>query len=414
MVHQQTSLHGAVTAAAFLLGAVVVASLVLSNREWLKRNAAQGTGQNARQRRQQQRQSNGSESDNRPDGPDGSDGPDGRTVADSVAGLVGGTPLVRIASLSAATGCTILGKAEFLSAGGSTKDRVALAAICDAESRGLIAPHCGCVVFEGTVGSTGISLAVIARAKGYGCHIVMPDDQALEKYALLEALGATVEKVRPVSIVDQGHYVNVARRRAEEMNQIAAKTGSKARGYFCDQFENMANFKTHLETTGPEIYKATQGKIDAIVMGAGTGGTLAGVAHYLKPKVPNLKVILADPEGSGLYNKVKFNVMYAPEQAEGKRKRHQVDTIVEGIGINRVTSIGSLLLDGCVDDAIRVTDQEAFEMSRLLMQKDGLFLGSSSAVNCVAALRVAKMLGPGHVVVTVLCDHGSRHMSKFW
>ncbi|KAL2912309.1 Cysteine synthase 2 [Polyrhizophydium stewartii] len=331
-----------------------------------------------------------------------------------VAGLIGNTPLVRIASLSAATGCEILAKAEFTSVGGSTKDRVALAIIQDAEERGLITPNTGCTVFEGTVGSTGISLAVIARAKGYLCHIVMPDDQAKEKYEILEALGATVERVRPVSIVDKDHYVNVARRRAEDMNRIADDTGSLARGFFCDQFENLANYRTHLSTTGPEILAQTRGRIDAFVMGAGTGGTLAGVAHFLKPRVPGLCVVLADPEGSGLFNKVMFNVLYASEQAEGKRKRHQVDTIVEGVGINRLTAIINLALDGSIDDAVRVTDAEAVEMSRFLMREDGLFVGSSSAVNCVAAVRTARKLGPGHTIVTLLCDHGSRHLTKFW
>ncbi|KAI8917439.1 tryptophan synthase beta subunit-like PLP-dependent enzyme [Entophlyctis helioformis] len=336
-------------------------------------------------------------------------------TVDGVVGLIGNTPLIRIESLSAASGCNILAKAEFLNVGGSTKDRIALGIIQDAEDRGLIAPHTGCTIFEGTVGSTGISLAVIARAKGYNCHIVMPDDQAKEKYDILEALGATVERVRPVSIVDKGHFVNVARRRADEMNAAADEAGSAARGYFCDQFENLANYKTHLQTTGPEIYEQTKGCIDAIVLGAGTGGTLAGVAHYLKPRIPKLHVVLADPDGSGLYNKVKFNVMYASEQAEGKRKRHQVDTIVEGVGINRLTSNLALALEsGSITDAVHVTDSQAVEMSRFLMREDGLFVGSSSAVNCVAAFQTAKKLGPGHTIVTMLCDSGTRHLTKFW
>ncbi|KAH6562359.1 hypothetical protein BASA50_006557 [Batrachochytrium salamandrivorans] len=331
-----------------------------------------------------------------------------------VAGLIGNTPLIRLHSLSEATGCEILAKAEFMNVGGSTKDRIALGIIEDAEVRGLIQPNCGCTIFEGTVGSTGISLAVIARAKGYLCHIVMPDDQAQEKYAIIEALGAFVEKVRPVSIVDTNHYVNIARRRAEEMNLAADATSSAARGFFCDQFENMANFKTHLRVTGPEIFADVNGHLDAFVMGAGTGGTLGGVAHFLKPLLPDLKIVLADPDGSGLFNKVKHNVMYTPEQAEGKRRRHQVDTIVEGIGNNRITSILRLVLDGCVDDAVRVSDQDAVEMSRYLMREEGLFVGSSSAVHCVAVCRVAKQLGPGHTLLTLLCDHGSRHLTKFW
>ncbi|EGF77872.1 hypothetical protein BATDEDRAFT_27182 [Batrachochytrium dendrobatidis JAM81] len=337
-----------------------------------------------------------------------------QTIAQGVSGLIGNTPLIYIKSLSDATNCSIYAKAEFMNVGGSSKDRIALGIIEDAERRGLIQPYCGCTLFEGTVGSTGISLAVIARAKGYLCHIVMPDDQAKEKYEIIEALGALVEKVRPVSIVDPDHYVNIARRRAEEMNIAADMHGSMARGYFCNQFENMANYQTHLTTTGPEVYSNLNGKMDAFVMGAGTGGTLAGVSDYLKPRIPNLKVVLADPDGSGLYNKLKFNILYTPEQAEGKRRRHQIDTIVEGIGNTRITAILKLLFNGCIDDAVQVSDQDAIEMSRFLMREEGLFIGSSSAVNCVAACRVAKQLGPGHTIVTMLCDHGSRHLTKFW
>ncbi|KAJ3160644.1 hypothetical protein HDU86_000403 [Geranomyces michiganensis] len=402
---------------------------------------------------------------------------DGDQIRDGVAGLIGNTPLFRINSLSDATGCEVLAKAEFMSVGGSTKDRVALGIIdevwarnrlaataenrdkAQAEAAGLIVPHRGDTIFEGTVGSTGISLAVIARARGYRCHIVMPDDQATEKYTLLEKLGATVEKVRPVSIVDRSHFVNLARRRAFEMNkeadrldaaQAAAEddAGAEARssgtlnastsstgtttpssssrwlsekptgaprGYFCDQFENLANFHTHYSTTGPELYHQTNGKIDALVLGAGTGGTLAGLTRYLKPRVRNLFVVLADPTGSGLYHKVKHGVMYAPTEREGSRKRHQVDTVVEGVGINRLTkNFSKIVKTGYIDEAVHVDDREAVEMSRYLVRQDGLFVGSSSALNCVAAVRVARQLGPGHTIVTLICDHGTRHLTKFW
>ncbi|KAI9101996.1 tryptophan synthase beta subunit-like PLP-dependent enzyme [Phlyctochytrium arcticum] len=331
-----------------------------------------------------------------------------------VESLIGNTPLFQIRSLSAATGCIILAKAEFLNVGGSTKDRVALSVICGAEKAGLIQPGRGDTLFEGTVGSTGISLAVIAKAKGYKCHIVMPDDQAKEKYALLERLDATVEKVRPVSIVDKNHFVNLARKRAEEMNIKADLEGSGPRGFFCDQFENLANYQVHYQTTGPEIYEQTKGKLDAVVLGAGTGGTLAGVVHYLRPLLPNLAAVLADPSGSGLYHKVKHGVMYSPLEAEGTRRRHQVDTVVEGVGINRLTRNFEKVAKGWLNDAVRVTDQEAVEMSRYLVKKDGLFVGSSSAVNCVAAVRVARALGPGHTIVTMINDHGTRHLTKFW
>ncbi|KAI8899085.1 tryptophan synthase beta subunit-like PLP-dependent enzyme [Globomyces pollinis-pini] len=335
-------------------------------------------------------------------------------VANGVEDLIGNTPMVKIKSLSKATGCTILAKAEFLNVAGSPKDRVALSIINQAEKDGLISPNTNCCIFEGTVGSTGISLATIAKAKGYKCHIVMPDDVAVEKSELLMKLGATVELVKPCSIVDPNHFVNLAKKRANDMNVTADNLSSKERGFFCNQFENLANFDAHFTTTGPEIFQQTGGEIDAIVMGAGTGGTLAGITHYLKPKIPHLKVVLADPEGSGLYNKVKFNVMYAKQEAEGTRKRHQVDTIVEGVGINRLTANFKKLLGGWIDDAIRVTDIEAVEMSRYLVREDGIFVGSSSAVNCVAAVRLAKQLGPGHTIVTILCDHGSRHFTKFW
>ncbi|SAM03736.1 hypothetical protein [Absidia glauca] len=330
------------------------------------------------------------------------------TVVEGVDGLIGNTPLMKIRSLSEATGCTILGKAEFMNPGGSSKDRVALNIIRSAEEQGILTPHKGSTVFEGTVGSTGISIAMIARAKGYKAWIVMPDDQAQEKYQLLEKLGAHVQKVRPVSIIDKNQFVNLARVQASRFGD------DKRVGYFADQFENEANFYAHYQATGPEIYQQTQGgHLDALVLGAGTGGTLSGLTCYLKARVAHLKVFLADPQGSGLYNKVKYNTMYAPTEKEGTRRRHQVDTVVEGIGVNRLTrnfDLGRRL----VDDAYRVTDEEAVKMSRFLVREDGLFLGSSSAVNCVAAVRVARQLGPGHVIVTLLNDSGQRHLTKFW
>ncbi|KAG0243456.1 hypothetical protein BGX31_010649 [Mortierella sp. GBA43] len=322
--------------------------------------------------------------------------------------------MVRIKSLSEATGCEILAKAEFLNPGGSTKDRVALSMINTAERDHILTPGNGSTIFEGTVGSTGISLAMIARARGYNAWIVMPDDVALEKSQLLEKLGAHVEKVRPVSIVDKNQFVNLAKRRAQEFGKDDKKGESSGKiGFFADQFENLANFEAHYTTTGPEIYKQTQGRIDAVVMGAGTGGTLAGVAKYLKALLPNIRTYLADPQGSGLFNKVKYNVMYSSTEKEGKRKRHQVDTVVEGVGINRLTR-NFAMSEGFIDDAIRVTDQEAIDMARYLVHKEGLFIGSSSAVNCVAAVRIARELGPGHTIVTLLCDSGQRHLTKFW
>ncbi|KAK2875404.1 hypothetical protein FQN49_001630 [Arthroderma sp. PD_2] len=363
-------------------------------------------------------------------------------IVDGIEGCIGNTPLVRIRSLSEATGCEILAKAEFLNgAGGSPKDRVALGMIQEAEENGLLTPFVGDAIYEGTVGSTGISLATLARARGYLAHICMPSDQSTEKSNLLLKLGAVVDRVPPAPIVETSHFVNRARRLAQshgpensparesspfEKPNIELMTSEAAakqsRGFFADQFENSANWKAHYRTTGPEIYVQCEGKLDAFVAGAGTGGTIAGVARYLKPRLSNMTVVLADPQGSGLYNRVRYGVMFDTKEREGTRRRQQVDSIVEGIGINRVTAnfeAGREL----VDDAVRVTDAQAIAMARWLVEKDGIFVGSSSAVNlginesgCAgfAAVKTALKLGPGHRVVTILCDSGTRHLSKFW
>jgi cysteine synthase len=331
-----------------------------------------------------------------------------------IEGCIGHTPLVEIKSLSDATGRTILAKAEFLNgAGNSTKDRVALSMIQEAEADGLLVPGRGDTIYEGTVGSTGISLAALARAKGYRAHICMPDDQSMEKSDLLLALGATVERVPVAPITSPDHFVNLAARRAREHTE-AADTAS--RGFFADQFESPANYAAHLRTTGPEILAQTGGRVDAFVAGAGTGGTIAGVARYLKEDAglgAGVCVVLADPQGSGLYNKVRFGVMYSPTEREGTRRRTQVDSIVEGVGINRTTR-NFLAGRDCIDTAVRVTDDQACRMARWLVEHDGLFCGSSSAVNCVAAVVTAMTLPEGSQVVTILCDQGTRHLSKFY
>ncbi|KAE8125388.1 hypothetical protein FH972_020201 [Carpinus fangiana] len=351
---------------------------------------------------------------------------------------IGNTPLIRINSLSEATGCEILGKCEFLNPGGSVKDRVAVKIIEEALELGELAQ--GGVVTEGSAGSTAISLATVAPAYGCKCHVVIPDDAAIEKSQILEALGATVERVRPVSITHTDHYVNIARRRALEANEVASKhrksdqmdgkpvkqingytSGEEKQssallnngrgGFFADQFENLANFRAHYEGTGPEILEQTGGNLDAFVAAAGTGGTVAGVSKFLQEKVPNVKSFLVDPPGSGLFNKVTRGVMYTREEAEGRRLKNPFDTITEGIGINRLTQN---FLMAKLDGAFRGTDMEAVEMSRFLLKNDGLFLGSSSAMNCVGAVRVAQSIGPGHTIVTILCDNGMRHLSKFY
>ncbi|KAI0267036.1 PALP-domain-containing protein [Gloeopeniophorella convolvens] len=385
-------------------------------------------------------------------------------VLDGVTGLIGNTPLIRINSLSDALGVEILGKAEYLNPGGSVKDRVALRMIEDAEREGLLHPYTGSRIFEGTVGSTGISIATIARARGYDTTIIMPDDVAIEKVKALEALGADVERVRPASI-----YVNLAReyalhfssththgapasalppdhthahtlKRSDSAVVVTTATPNgtghstptanghanghappaealrtRPRGFFADQFENRSNFDAHFDGTGPEIWRQTDGALAAFVAGAGTGGTLAGTGQFLKSMADDVLVVLADPEGSGLYNKVKHGVMYDRREAEGTRRRHQVDTVIEGIGINRVTRNIELALP-VVDDAFRITDAEAVSMARFLVQRDGLFLGSSSAANLVACVKLVRKMGwcAGEKVVTVLCDSGTRHYSKFW
>ncbi|KAM4102669.1 hypothetical protein ACJW30_06G019100 [Castanea mollissima] len=310
---------------------------------------------------------------------------------------IGNTPLIRINSLSDATGCEILGKCEFLNPGGSVKDRVAVKIIEEALESGKLAQ--GGVVTEGSAGSTAISLATVAPAYGCKCHVVIPDDAAIEKSQIIESLGATVERVRPVSITHRDHF-----------KQSLALPHNCKGGFFADQFENLANFRAHNEGTGPEIWDQTGGSLDAFVAAAGTGGTVAGVSRFLQEKNPNIKCFLIDPPGSGLFNKVTRGVMYTREEAEGQRLKNPFDTITEGIGINRLTQN---FMMAKLDGAFRGTDLEAVEMSRFLLKNDGLFLGSSSAMNCVGAVRVAQSIGPGHTIVTILCDSGMRHLSKF-
>ncbi|KEY81601.1 cysteine synthase [Aspergillus fumigatus] len=315
-------------------------------------------------------------------------------IVDGIEGCIGNTPLLRIKSLSDATGCEILGKAEFLNgAGQSSKDRVALSMIeivCDMWPRSLLMPK--------------INLQRPSKKVRPEFHwLVLPEQRATSLTC------AIVDRVPPAPIVEKDNFVN----RARALAQAQTLSPSGGRGFFADQFENEANWRAHYNGTGPEIYAQCNGKLDAFVAGAGTGGTISGVALFLKPRIPNLSVVLADPQGSGLYNRVRFGVMFDIKEREGTRRRRQVDTIVEGIGINRVTAnfeAGKEL----VDDAVRVTDAQALAMARWLVEKDGIFVGSSSAVNCFAAVKTAMKLGPGHRIVTILSDSGSRHLSRFW
>ncbi|KAJ7092007.1 PALP-domain-containing protein [Mycena belliarum] len=348
-------------------------------------------------------------------------------VLNGITGLIGNTPLFRVPSLSDALGVEILAKAEFLNPGGSVKDRVAVRILDDAERQGLLHPHTGSRIFEGTSGSTGISLAMVARARGYDATIITPDDMAAEKLHALRSLGADVEQVRPASIVDKKQYVNIAKQRALAFSTAASPsvvpglqdsitvlTDSEARGFFADQFETKSNYDAHFDGTGPEVWRQTNGNVRAFVSGAGTGGTLAGVGRFLKSMEDDVVICLADPEGSGLYNKVKHGVMFDHREKEGTRRRHQVDTVVEGIGINRLTQNIELALP-IIDEAFRVTDPEAVAMARYVMKHDGLFIGSSSACNLVACVRLVKKMGlhSGQRIVTVLCDSGARHYSKY-
>jgi cysteine synthase len=301
---------------------------------------------------------------------------------------VGNTPLIRLNSFSDQTGCEILGKAEFLNPGGSVKDRAALFMIEDAEAKGLLKP--GGTVVEGTAGNTGIGLAHICNAKGYKCLIVIPDTQSPEKMDALRVLGAEVLAVPAVPYKDPNNYVKLSGR-------LAAETENAV---WANQFDNLANRIAHYQTTGPEIWAQTDGKIDAWVSSTGTGGTYAGVAMYLKEKNPNIKTVLADPMGSGLYSYVKTGKIHM----EGS-------SVTEGIGNSRVTAN----LEGApIDDAIQIDDQECIRVIYQLLRKDGLFMGGSVGINVGAAVALAKQLGPGHTIVTVLCDGGTRYQSKLY
>jgi len=304
------------------------------------------------------------------------------------AGTVGNTPLIRLRRLSEETGCEILGKAEFLNPGGSVKDRAALYIIRDAEKRGTLKP--GGTVVEGTAGNTGIGLAHLCAASGYRCVIVIPDNQSQEKMDLLRVLGAEVRPVPPKPYKDRDNYQKIAGRLAEELpNAIWAQ-----------QFDNVVNRQAHYETTGPEIWRDTDGRVDAFVSAVGTGGTLAGTARFLKERKPGVKIVLADPEGSALHSWVKTGEL----EAHGS-------SITEGIGTTRITAN----FEGTpVDDAVRVTDPSAVTMVYRLLREEGLYVGGSSGINVCGALEIAKALGPGHTIVTLLCDRGSLYFQRLF
>jgi len=327
-----------------------------------------------------------------------------------IESLIGNTPLIKIRSLSKLTGCNIYAKLELANPGGSAKDRVALAIIKQNEALGNLVPNNGDIIFEGTSGSTGISFALLANALGYTAHICLPNDTSNEKLLLLKSLGADLEPVPPASIVDPNQYTNAARNGARKINE---DPNDKRNAVFADQFENDFNWRVHYSTTGPEIYQQMNGKVDTFINGSGTGGTIAGVSKFLHEKNSNTRIILADPQGSGLANRINFGVMYDTVEKEGTRRRHQVDTLVEGIGLNRLTW-NFKQAEPNIDEAIKVSDAQAVKMAKFLCVNDGLFWGSSSAINCVAAMKTALEHGPGQNIVIIACDSGSRHLSKFW
>jgi cysteine synthase len=302
---------------------------------------------------------------------------------------VGNTPLLRLGGLSRETGCEILAKAEFMNPGGSVKDRAAKFIVLDAEARGALKP--GGTVVEGTAGNTGIGLAHVCHARGYSLILLMPDNQSPEKYQLLEALGAEVRKVPVVPYSNPAQYQHQAGRLAQELPNAV----------WANQFDNTANRRAHVESTGPEIWEQTAGRIDAFVASSGTGGTLAGTSEFLKSRRASLRTVLADPPGSALYEFVR----------NGEVKATGKSSITEGIGIGRVTDN---FRDAPVDAAVHVEDPETVGMVYRLLHEEGLFLGSTSGINVAAAVRVARELGPGHTVVTVLCDGGAKYASRLY
>ena len=308
-------------------------------------------------------------------------------VADDLAGAIGNTPLIRLRRASEATGCNILAKAEFMNPGGSVKDRAGLAIIMDAERGGRLKP--GGTIVEGTAGNTGIGRTVVGNSRGYRCVIVMPETQSKEKIDFLRQIGADLRLVPAKPYRDPGHYVHTSRRIAEETGAVWA-----------NQFGNLANREGHRETTGPEIWHQTEGKVDAFTCACGTGGTLAGVAMALKHRRPEVRIVLADPEGSALYGWVKSNDLTVTGSS-----------ITEGIGQSVVPGN----LEGApIDDAVRIPDAEAWEQIYDVLSHEGLSVGTSSGINIAAAIRVAKEMGPGHTVVTVLADGGARYQTKLF
>ncbi|MBO9545058.1 cysteine synthase A [Caulobacter sp.] len=309
------------------------------------------------------------------------------TALPSVLDAIGNTPLIRLSRASEATGCEILGKAEFMNPGQSVKDRAALSIIRDAEAKGLLKP--GGRIVEGTAGNTGIGLAMVASALGYKTTIVIPRTQSQEKKDAIRLLSAELVEVDAVPYSNPDNYVRYSGRLAQELGAVWA-----------NQFDNVANREAHYQTTGPEIFEQTGGKVDGFICAVGSGGTLAGVAQALRERKPGVKIGLADPYGAALYSWYKDGEL----KSEGT-------SISEGIGQGRVTAN---LEDLAIDFPFRVTDEEMLQVIFDLVQHEGLCMGGSTGINVAGAIKLAKELGPGHTIVTILCDHGSRYQSKLF
>lgn len=309
-------------------------------------------------------------------------------IAPDIIHLIGNTPLLALRGPSAETGCRILGKAEFLNPGGSVKDRAALSIVEDAESSGTLTP--GGTIVEGTAGNTGIGLAVVAAARGYRTIIVMPETQSREKQDTLRALGAELMLVPAAPYANPAHYVHTSRRIADETPGAV----------WANQFDNVANRRAHVRTTAPEIWAQTDGRIDGFTCAVGTGGTLAGVALGLRALSPAVKIALTDPEGAALYNHFACGEL-----------RGEGSSVSEGIGQSRITAN----LEGlAVDAQFRVSDAVGMNWVRRLNAEEGLCLGLSSGINVAGAVELARLLGPGHTIVTILCDSGLRYLSTIW
>lgn len=314
-------------------------------------------------------------------------------IRNGLVDSIGNTPLIRLKRASEETGCDILGKAEFLNPGQSVKDRAALGIIQDAVARGELKP--GGVIVEGTAGNTGIGLALVAAPLGFRTVIVIPETQSQEKKDMLRLAGATLVEVPAVAYANPNNYVKVSGRLAEAL----AKTEPNG-AIWANQFDNVANRQAHIDTTGPEIWEQTQGKVDGFICAVGTGGTLAGIGMALKARNKDIKIGLADPMGAALYSYYTSGEL----KAEGS-------SITEGIGQGRITAN---LVDAPVDAAFQIPDEEALPVVFDLLEHEGLCLGGSSGVNVAGAIRLAKELGPGHTIVTILCDYGTRYQSKLF